>query len=259
MRIAPTLCASLALCIAASAVAFADSPFDGTWQLDPAKSQLAGDTMTFEEGGDGTLKYTDSEQSYSFKPDGSAFTTPLGQERTFKHNADGTYTSTTKNHGLLLRTTTWKLSADGNTLMVASKGTKPNGDAFRNSEKYVRTSAGTGLVGGWKGTAVKESSPNSLTFQTNGDDVTLTVSAVKVTWHGKLDGKDYPATGPTVPDELTVAMTGTGPNSIRLVQKIKGKTIEIARMRITSDGKTLTEKGTNGEGKEPFTALYHKL
>jgi hypothetical protein len=257
MKIIQALSVCFALCI--SAIALADSPFDGTWQLNPAKSQLAGDTMTFEDAGNGTLKYTDSEQSYSFTPDGRTFTTPVGQERSFKRNADGSYTSTTKNHGLLWRTTTWKLSADGNTLMVTSKGTKPNGDAFRDSERYVRTSPGTGLVGGWKGTVVKESSPNALTFQTNGDEVTLTVSAVKVTWHGKFDGKDYPATGPTLPDELTVAMTKTGPNSLRLVQKIKGKTIEIGRLRIASDGKTLTEKGTNGEGKEPFTALYEKL
>ena len=65
----------IALCSCSAALA--DSPFDGTWQLDPAKSHLAGDVMTFEDAGNGSLKYTDSAQTYSFKPDGSSFTSPL--------------------------------------------------------------------------------------------------------------------------------------------------------------------------------------
>jgi hypothetical protein len=128
--------------------AFADSAFDGTWQLDPAKSHLAGDSMTFEDGGNGSLKYTDSAQTYSFKTDGSSFTTPLGLERTMQKSGDNVYTSTAKLHGTLLRTGTWTLSSDGNKLTVESKGTKPNGDSFDDVTTYKRTSAGTGLVGG---------------------------------------------------------------------------------------------------------------
>lgn len=252
-----TLFAPITLCMAAAVLA--DTPaVDGTWHLNAARSQLAGDTLTFADGGDGTLKYSDSDQSYSFKPDGGTFTTPLGQERTFKQNDERTYTSTTKNHGLLLRTTTWKLAADGNTLMVVSKGTKPNGDAFEISEKYVRTSPGTGLVGGWKGTVVKLSSPNALTFHTSGDEVSIDISAIQATWRGKWDGKDYPASGPTAPDGLTVALTRTGPNSFRLVQKVKGKILDIVRFRIGSDGKTMIARGTDGEGKEPYTEVYEK-
>lgn len=53
----------IALCSCSAALA--DSPFDGTWQLDPAKSHLAGDVMTFEDAGNGSLKYTDSAQTLS--------------------------------------------------------------------------------------------------------------------------------------------------------------------------------------------------
>jgi hypothetical protein len=257
MKVALSLCASITLFFCS--VALADNPVDGTWQLNPAKSQLAGDTITFEDSGNGALKFSNSDESYTFKPDGSTFTTPLtGLERTFKRNSDGSYTSTAKNRGLLLRTTTWKPSSDGNTLMVESKGTKPNGDAFETTEKYVRTAPGAGLVGGWKGTLVKVSSPNALTFQTTGDDVTITISAMKAIWHGKWDGKDYPATGPTVPERLTVALTRVSPNSFKLVQKINGKAVAIVGFRIATDGKTMTGKGTNGEGKEPYTELYEK-
>jgi hypothetical protein len=245
-----------AVCVC-SAV-WADSPFDGTWKLNTARSQLAGDTMSFSDAGNRSLQYTDSDQSYSFKPDGSPFTTPLGIERTFKKNGDGTYTSTNKNSGFLINTSTWKLSADGKTIVIDSKGTKPNGDSFENVTTYVRTSPGSGLIGGWKSTDVKLSSPNSLTLQSNGNDLTLAISAVKATCHAKWDGKDYPATGPTVTDNVTLAVTRTGPDSFKLVQKTKGKVLVIINYQVAGDGKTMTAKGTDGEGKEPFTQVWEK-
>lgn len=241
----------------ACSAAWADSPFDGTWQLNTTKSQLAGDTMSFEDAGGGTLKYTDSEQSYSFKPDGSSFTAPTGIERTFQKTGEG-YTATRKKNGLLISTSTWKLSGDGNTLVVESKGTKPNGDTFDNVTTYVRTASGTGLVGGWKSTKVKLSSPNSLTVQSNGDEVALAISAVKATCHARWDGKDYPATGPTVPDGITLAVSKSGPDGFKLVEKSQGKVIAIIHYHLAADGKSMTAKGTNGEGKEPFTEVYEK-
>ena len=251
-----TIALSLVAFFACSA-AWADSPFDGTWQLNATKSQLAGDTMSFDDAGGGTWKYTDSDQSYSFKPDGSSFTTPMGIERTFQKTAEG-YTTTNKKNGLLISSGFWKLSDDTNTQVIESKGTKPNGDTFDNLTTYVRTAPGTGLIGGWKSTKVKLSNPNSLTLQSNGGEVTLTISAIKATCHANWDGKDYPATGPTVPDGITVAVSKSGPNSFKLVEKYKGKVLEIIHYQLAADGKSMTAKGTNGEGKEPFTEVYDK-
>ena len=257
MRISSMLLCLISVC--AGAGALADSPFDGTWNLNTAKSQLAGDTMTFEDAGSGTLKYADSSQTYTFKTDGSSFTTPLGTERTFKKSADGSYTTTNKRNGTLLSTSTWKISADGNTLKIESKGTKPNGDTFENSTSYARSSPGSGLLGEWKSTKVKLSSPNSLTIQTDSaNGVTLTISAIKATCQAKWDGKDYPPIGPTVADGLVLALTKTGPQSFKLEQKMKTKVLFIFHYHVAADGKTMTAKGTNGQGKEPFTEVYEK-
>jgi hypothetical protein len=242
-----------------SSAAFAESPFDGTWKLNTSKSHLAGDTMSYADAGNGTLKYTDSDQTYTVKPDGSSFTTPMGTERTLLKTGDDSYTATSKKGALLLRTTTIKVSSDGKTLMEESKGTKPNGDNFDDTFTYVRTSPGTGLIGGWKSTKVKLSSPNSLTIQTDGTDgVTLILSAIKATCQAKWDGKDFPATGPTVSDGLTLAFSKTGPSSFKMIEKSKDKVIVIARYRLASDGKTMTVSGTNGQGKEPFTEVWDK-
>ena len=257
MKTRIALLAGIALLL--SLPAFAESPFDGTWKLNTSKSNLTGDIMHYADAGSGMLKYTDSDQTYTFKPDGSSFTTPMGMERTFLKTGDDSYTATSKRGGVLLRTTTIKVSSDGKTLMEEAKGTKPNGDNFDDTFTYVRTSPGTGLIGSWKSTEVKLSSPNSLTIQTDGaDGVTTTLSAIKASCQAKWNGKDFPATGPTVPDGLTLALSKTGPSSFKLVQKFKGKVIVIAHYHVAADGKSMTLKGTNGLGKEPFTEVFDK-
>lgn len=252
-----TLLLSLIACCIGT-YASAQSPFDGNWKLNPANSNLSGDTMTIEDAGGGTFKYTDSEQSYTFKADGSSVTTPMGAERSFQRNADGSYTSAVKMHGALVRTNTWKVSGDGNTLTIESKGTKPNGDAFDDLTTYSRTAPGIDIVGGWKSTKVKLSSANTMTIKTDGDDVTLTLSSIKATCHARWDGKDYPATGPTVPDGITLALFRTGPTSFKLTEKSKNKTLVILHYRVAKDGSVLHVRGTDGEGKEPFTEQWDK-
>jgi hypothetical protein len=49
-----------------------------------------------------------------------------------------------------------------------------------------------------------------------------------------------------------------GPNSFKLVEKSKGKAIVIIHYHLAADGKGMTAKGTNGQGKEPFTQVYEK-
>jgi hypothetical protein len=257
MKIGLALLPGVALLL--SSAAFAESPFDGTWTLNTSKSHLAGDTMSYADAGNGMLKYTDSDQAYTFKPDGSSFTTPMGTERTFLKTGDDSYTATSKKGALLLRTTTIKVSSDGKTLMEESKGTKPNGDNFDDTFTYIRTSPGTGLIGDWKSTKVNLSSPNSLTIQTdNTDGVTLVLSAIKATCQAKWGGKDFPATGPTVSDGITLALSKSGPSGFKMVEKSKDKVIVIAHYRLSSDGKTMTTSGTNGQGKEPFTEVWDK-
>jgi hypothetical protein len=257
MKIGVALLTGVVLLV--SSPAFAESPFDGTWTLNTSKSHLAGDTMSYADAGSGMLTFKDSDQTYTFKPDGSTFTTEMGTEKTFLKNGDDSYTVTSKKGGVLLSTTNIKISADGKTLMEEAKGTKPNGDTFDDSYTYIRTAPGTGLIGGWKSTKIKLSSPNSLTIQSDATGgVTLMISAIKATCQAKWDGKDFPATGPTVSDGLTLALSKTGADGFKLVQKFKGKVIVVAHYKLGADGKTMVMHGVNGEGKEPFTEVFEK-
>lgn len=237
----------------------ADSPFAGTWKMNTEKSKLTGDTMTFSAEPNGMMRYKDSAETYTFRTDGTPATTPMGSSITWKKADDKTYTSTVVRNGNTLSSDTWNLSDDGKKLTIESKGTKPNGDKFDNSAVYKRTAGTSGLAGSWVSIEIKLSSPNTLTFAPDGaDGMTLTVSAIKATCAAKFDGTDYPATGPTVPEGFTLALTKLGPGSFKMVQKMKGKTLYLSTYTVSADGKMLTENGTNAEGTEPATVVYDK-
>ena len=73
---------------------------------------------------------------------------------------------------------------------------------------------------------------------------------------GALDGKDYPATGN--PEIDTYSFKKTGDRSYEIVQKKAGKSVYTVRTTVAPDGKsrTVTQKGTNGQGKAVDNSMY---
>lgn len=244
---------------AAMVVAAAESPFVGKWKVNLQKSQFTGTTMTFEQLPSGEIRATAEGQSYTFKTDGKEYPAIFGSTAAWKQIDANTWESTYRLKGKVLSTDTVKLSADGKTLTVSSKGTKPDGASFETTAEYQRVTGTSGLAGQWKTTKVAMSSPETMEFAPSaGDGVVWSVPAYKLTVDLKFDGKDYPVTGPTVPANFTVAVTSKGPRSFELVEKVAGKVVYRGTYTLSEDGKTLTAvyspEGTN----EKVTVVYDR-
>jgi hypothetical protein len=244
--------------IAASAAA-ADNPFLGTWKLNPAKSKFTGTTTTFEQTPDGEIRMSQGALSYTFKTDGKEYDTPIGRKATWTQSDDRTWTTTTKQDGKVIVMTTRSLSPDGKTMTVVSKGTKPNGQAFEDTTVLQRVSGQSGLIGKWRSKEVKVGSPNTYSFEANGDDgMTLKIIDLNASCAAKFDGKDYPATGPTIPPNLTLALERKGSRSFELTQKQNGKPLFREAFTVSADGKTMTSKGAPVGVNEQTTAVYDR-
>lgn len=72
----------------------ADSPFAGTWKMNQEKSKLAGDTMSFASAGSGSMRYTDSSQTYTFTTDGKPVVTPFGSTVAWKESGKDSWETT---------------------------------------------------------------------------------------------------------------------------------------------------------------------
>jgi hypothetical protein len=255
MKIPSMLLPLIAICVCSAALA--STPFDGTWRLN---SQQA-DQMTFsvEEVGNGALKYTDSAESYTFKPDGSAFTTPQGAIQTYKKIGEGLYTATTRQNGVLMTTETWRLSSDGHRLFIDGKGTRPDGQHFENRFTFIRTSAGTGLAGSWRTEKVESTERNTLTIQSTAhNDVTLMLSAFKATVHGEWNGRDYPLRGPTILAGTTVSVRQTAPETFTLVQKRNARVMGILHFRLAPDARSMVAEIIDHTGREVGKEVWNK-
>jgi hypothetical protein len=258
MRIRLVTALALVLVLVGS-LAAAENPFAGTWKSNPAKSKLTGDTMKFAKTEAGAIRWSGSGLSYTFKMDGKEYKGPLGEAVVWKQIDDSTWETTYTRKGTLVDTDTSKLSPDGKTLTVVSKGTKPNGETFEDTTVYERISGEKGLFGGWKDKQVKVSAPSTLEIASSGKDGILFKSVdYKWTADAQFDGKDYPATGPTMPEHVMLTLKHTGPRSFEMVVKQNGKALSRDSYRVSQDGRTLTVAGSPIAVNEPYTVVYEK-
>jgi hypothetical protein len=252
------------LCLSAFAFAVAltaaQDPFAGTWKLNQSKSKFTGEIVKYEKKPSGAMLESSGGIEFEFKIDGTEYPFPLGGTVSWKQGNDRAWVSVYRLKGKELSTTRLTLSADGRTLTATSTGTRPNGEAFKNVFTGQRIAGGPGLPGAWKSTEVKISAPGTFQIAAPGPNA-LTFSSPEYQFlcKAQLDGKDYPATGPTVPEGFSMSVKRIGPRQIEYVDKYKGKPIREGVMAVSADGRTLTEDSWPvGMKQEKVTAVYEK-
>jgi hypothetical protein len=251
----------LLVLIAAAALLAADSPFAGTWKLNPAKSEFTGTTIAFEQAAGGGMKMTADGQSYTFKVDGKSYPAFMGTAAIWTQVNPTTWQAAYKKSdtGLALFTQVLVLSPDGKTLTSTYKGTKPSGETFEDATVFQRVSGTAGLAGTWKSAKVQISSPDTLQITAGKDDgLAFAIPAYKMTADVKFDGKDYAVSGPTIPAGSTMALRRIDARSIELIQKVDGKVVYRDTMTVSADGKTLTDVGAAEGTQEKIKAVYDR-
>jgi hypothetical protein len=236
-----------------------DLPYAGRWKLNIAKSDFGETTATYAKAGSDEMQFTTAGQTYKFRVDGKDYPSIFGRTSAWKQIDANTWETIIKQDGTLISTDTTKLSADGKTMTVHSKGPKPAGGTFEQTTVYERISGGPGLEGKWKTKNMQSSAPTVLDLQPSGSDgLVINIPDFKINVDLKFDGKDYPATGPGVPPGLTLAIKKTGPRSFDLLEKMNGKPIFNLSFALSADGNTLIETGGAPGVDEKFKAVYER-
>jgi len=260
MKTTLVLCSVLAL-QTGSALA-ADSPWSGTWKLDPAQSHFTGDTFTLAKGPGNLLHYSDgSTASYDFGVDGKQYKTWANRSTTWTPAGNNAWDTVTQADGKVLVKSHRELSADGKTLTMTFTGTRPDGVAFRDEEVYDRVDGTAGLVGTWRSVKVSEpSGPREFVISSPAPGVLhYDVPDMKASAEGRTDGSDNPLTGPDLPPGSTISFKSLSPTKIRYVMKINGKADNIGEETLAADGRSFTDLNWNpGKENEKTTGVYLK-
>lgn len=258
----------LVMIIAVAGTAAAQTPFVGAWKLNQDKSQLAGDTLKFGTAQGDAIELRAGGVAYSFRVDGKNYAMPSGNMAIWRQISPTSWTTEyRKPDGSLLSRESWQLSTDSQKLSVTTSGVKADGDLYTNTAEYVRTagsdvrppqSGESGLMGAWKSTEVKLSSPNEFSIEEVGlDKLVLKVPALKVRCEVTADGKEVAVEGPDIPSGLRLSLTRTGPYTFKLVQKLNGSVISTEIYTVAEDRETMTEVG-GAPGDPPATKVWEK-
>jgi hypothetical protein len=239
----------LAPMLLAPAVLFAQSPFDGTWRTNMDQAKISPKPIT-NSVKDGMYDCSTCSPKIHVKADGQdqpvtgqAYDTISVREIDAK-----SIEIITKRNGKPDYEQIRTVSDDGNTLTVKTTSHPPDSDTTITTEvSATRTgkapASSNGTSGSWRINKVKESENGLVTtYKSNGNELTMSTPSGE-SYTAKLDGKDYPAKGAY--SYNSVSLKQVDDRSIEETDKRDGKVIEVSKITVSPDGKTLTVVATN--------------
>jgi len=252
-----TLRLFLLFALAAAAPA-GDMPFAGKWKANMEKSDFGQMTVAIESLPGGEWQTVAFGITAKYRMDGKDYPDGMGGTISWKPVDANTWQTVEKANGKVTETDTFQLSADGKTLTQVSKTMKVDGGSIDGTTVFSRASAGSGLAGKWSTKKVSGGS-GTVEYVASGSDGLIYKDLDQgMTCDGKLDGKDYPCTGPMVPPGFTVAMKGSG-RTLDFTVKKDGKPFFSASATVAADGKSMTETVTPAAGGDKYKIVYDRM
>jgi hypothetical protein len=229
-------------------LAWAQSPFDGTWMGDLKGSIVNQDIqmpLTILEQ-NGTFQYSD----INVKADGTDQPTPKSQAFdavAVKVVDDKTVEVVGKKGGKVVELIKFISSPDSKMSTVEVTlhfdDSKPQAT---QTMTFIRIAAGPSgahpVSGTWKPQTYIES--HAVTYKSSPDGLIMSAPDGK-SFDAKFDGKDYPIKGGIA--GMTVSLAKVNDHTIIETDKVGEKIIEVSTMTVSADGKTLTVKSESKE------------
>lgn len=251
----------LALAALFPAIAFATSPFDGTW-----KTRL--DSMTFAGTPDnyvlGNGKYTCNScvPKYTIKADGTDQPVPdhaYVDLESVKILSPAVAEITDKKDGKVISKMTMTVSADGSKVSVKFAnyvGEKPVEGTFTEKRVSKGAAGEHALSGTWMQDAMPDMSPEAQLVK-----LESTPNGMKMTWNGqvtdaKFDGKEYPSVGD--PGKTMVALKKVSDTQIEETDRRLGKVFDVIVWKLSADGKSISYEDTDPQHGTKSTWIAEK-
>ncbi|MDP9039415.1 MAG: hypothetical protein M3O02_09100 [Acidobacteriota bacterium] len=227
---------STATCLAA------DSPWNGTWKENLAKSKLTGDTFTITAKPGGAFHLDAGGQiQYDFACDGKSYPSVADRTLTCTGTPAAGLVFVTSINGKVLSKSNRTFSADGKMMMIHGTTMRPDGSTADYDETYKRETGTSGLPGKWLNVKQQQQVAGVETWTVNGSSLHIDAPTMKETIDAKLDGNDGKVVGPTVPSGAAISFKPAGANKLSYTIKLNGKPFYIGTYTLSTDGKTLTD------------------
>lgn len=227
-------------------IVLAQSPFDGTWKLDTSKTKLPKkpDVFLLQNG---MYECKSCNPPVNVKADGQfqkVTGDPYRDALMVKVVDDKHVEMASQKDGKEVSKSTRTVSDDGDSMTVAwTYSGNPSGGPVSGTDQMKRVAKGpagaNAISGSWRDEKADVATADAVTFtfKSEGADTMSYSTPTGQSYTAKLDDKDVPYKGD--PGTTTASLKRIG-NSIEETDKRDGKVISVAKMTVSSDGKTMT-------------------
>lgn len=246
-----------ALTFVAAVPAVAQSPWNGTWKLNPSKSQMTGETFTVTRNGN-MYHYKNGNFEYDYACDGKEYPIFGGQTMSCQQTPT-TEETTVKLNAKTVAVMRDQLEPDGNAFKGTRTNMLPDGGTTVDKATFTRVGQGTGWTGTWKLSSAALDHPSVMIYKVEGDSMHFESPEDHTTWDGKLDGTPAAPHGPTVPGGMMISEKTEGPHKLVGEVAANGKQLWHWEDSLSADGKSFTEVGWNvAKPDEKQTYIFEK-
>ena len=238
------VCTSFAVALfSIVAIAHAQSPFDGTWRLNPASAKFTPKPFTSYTS-QGWFHCVSCTPPFDVVADGQdqtvtghAFTT-VSVTLVDPHTIKFVY----KKDGKITGDEVDTVSADGKIMTSVTSNYPANGQVTHATSKLKRVGVLSPGVyatsGNWQVLNFTDTEIDLLTtYTTNGDELTMT-DPTGDSYTAKFDGSDYPYKGNYGVN--TVSLKRIDAHTIEETDKRDGTVVGVYKMTVSPDGKSMT-------------------
>ena len=226
-----------ALCLAGNAAA-AQSPFIGTWKLDPLKTRMPDEMKVISRGGN-TYTFDFGGGAETIVVDGSDQAGLDDTRLSVKAAAPDTWIVERKKGGKPWINASWTLSSDGVTLRDNYRQFEPDGSTMSMDYVYRRVGAGSGFAADWQSIKETMNSPFEMqvsAYQSDGLSFVSPFGTTNATFVGESDS----SAGASAGEALAKTIRRVDDRTLLVTIRQNGKVAATEDVVLSPDLKTLT-------------------
>ena len=235
----------------------APSPdWNGTWKLNPTKTNVQGQVLTISISADGEYRF-DESSSHTLRCDGQD--RPIGNNRTLLCVKSGVTALdiTVKEDGVKTRATRDELSSDGKVLTTTVTEFRPNGPVIASQIIFSRLSGSNGFAGQWRDTSYLQQRAD-MTLRLDNQVLHINYPSAGQHIDAPLDGIEAAVRGPHALEGTTYSARSVGGREIRILTKRHGQVLSQGSLKLSDDGSTITESSWNPDRAVDKTVLVYE-
>ena len=232
--------------------------WNGTWRVNPSKSNFRSRVLTISVSADGEYRFDDASLSFTFRCDGKERPIGKGRTRACVKSSPAGLDLIQKEDGVKTSMDHWELSANGEVFISTTTTFPPSSTVARSQMAASRISGSTGFAGQWRDMSYLQQHAD-LTLRLDGQTLHLSYPNAGQYVDAPFDGADAVVYGIHSPEKITYSMRPAGRREIHTLTKRSGKALTQGSMVLSDDGRDITYSWWNpGRPTAKDTLVYER-